>query len=409
MSRFSRVAEGIYREDDSGHLYERPWVHGRRTWRRLASITIKTARAEISARRADHGRAKLDLAEDPYAPKTATSVGQILDAYVAAGCPDARRQQREGRQLDQEKWRCNNLMKWWANRPASVTAKDVDAYAEQRMRSSARHAGRAAEMEISTLRSAFRHAARTLLVRANQFDSIPTHTYHSKNVRHARDCAPADADELHRLADFLFDTQVSEVLAWQLLLEGLTGCRTSEVLRLRLDATNRRPGHIEPGANGQKCLWIERSKRGVNNFILITPVMEELLVAMLHWRDTRHPGSLWFLPGRAGDGPVTPLALCRALGRVTKALRLPTRTSHGLRAFYVTTRRGQGISDAQIAAEIGDQTGASIIATTYGAVPPNWRADKEPSWLPSSGPAAWAVWTPPANVTPICSPLRIPL
>jgi hypothetical protein len=60
-----------------------------------------------------------------------------------------------------------------------------------------------------------------------------------------------------------------------------------------------------------------------------------------------------------------------------------------MRAYYVTARRSQGISDAQIAAEIGDSTGASIISSTYGAVPPNWRGGGKIGWLPANGPAAW--------------------
>ena len=50
------------------------------------------------------------------------------------------------------------------------------------------------------------------------------------------------------------------------------------------------------------------------------------------------------------------------------------------------------ISDAQIAAEIGDASGASIIASTYGAVPPNWKGSTQKlTWTPTKGAPAWEV------------------
>jgi hypothetical protein len=52
-------------------------------------------------------------------------------------------------------------------------------------------------------------------------------------------------------------------------------------------------------------------------------------------------------------------------------------------AFYVTARRSQAIPDAQVAAGIGDKSGATIIETTHGAIPPNWQGRGEPlDWLP---------------------------
>lgn len=68
------------------------------------------------------------------------------------------------------------------------------------------------------------------------------------------------------------------------------------------------------------------------------------------------------------------------------------RTSHDLRAFYVTVRRSQGIPDAQIAAEIGDRMGAAIIASTYGAIPPNWRGGPQIDFLPTKQEKAWSRW-----------------
>ncbi len=68
------------------------------------------------------------------------------------------------------------------------------------------------------------------------------------------------------------------------------------------------------------------------------------------------------------------------------------RHSHGCRAFYVLVRRSEFIADGQIAAEIGDASGAPIIIKHYGPLPPNWRDSKEGkvTWLPNNGIPAWA-------------------
>ena len=60
-------------------------------------------------------------------------------------------------------------------------------------------------------------------------------------------------------------------------------------------------------------------------------------------------------------------------------------------------RRSQGASDGQIAAEIGDTTGAAIIASTYGAIPPNWRGRAGMTFEPTTIPAAWTRWLPQSH------------
>jgi len=74
-------------------------------------------------------------------------------------------------------------------------------------------------------------------------------------------------------------------------------------------------------------------------------------------------------------------------------LVLPHVTAHGLRSFYVTKRRSDGIADAQIAAEIGDNN-VEMISQTYGDRPPNWTGGQKLSFLPSEGLPAWRRWAP---------------
>ena len=52
----------------------------------------------------------------------------------------------------------------------------------------------------------------------------------------------------------------SQSLAFQMLFEAHTGCRTSEVLAMRLDAKEGQSGYIEWAAG---TIRINRAKRGV--------------------------------------------------------------------------------------------------------------------------------------------------
>jgi integrase len=199
-----------------------------------------------------------------------------------------------------------------------------------------------------------------------------------------------DAAELHTVAAHLLDNPRSEALGWQLLLEALTGCRTGEVLRLRWDARHRQ----EPGFIEGEWLWLARSKGGVNPFAAIHPALRDCLEAMKRWRAAgRWRNNPFFVPSfRHSSKPASALGLTHRLRLAGPRLVGRHLTSHGLRSFYVTVRRSQGTADAQIAAEIGDKTGAAIIVSTYGSVPPNWQGQAGLDWIPKAGSPAWGPW-----------------
>jgi integrase len=108
------------------------------------------------------------------------------------------------------------------------------------------------------------------------------------------------------------------------------------------------------------------------------------------WHAENHPNNPdWFPHRDSKTRPAETSAMTQQLRRAAKALGTPARTSHGLRAYYVTVRRSQGIPDGQIAAEIGDRTGASIIASTYGEIPPSWQGGAGMSWTVPGNPVPW--------------------
>jgi integrase len=245
-------------------------------------------------------------------------------------------------------------------------------------------------MELDTLACLFTWALRNNQIETNPMDSRPNF-YQTKKIRHCRENMPKDGNELHDLARHFFSNSYSEALGWQLLLEAMTGCRTSEILCLRFDAKDNTAGFFDG-----RLLWLHRCKSGINPASFIHPALEATLRALQQWRVMRGlTNNPYFIPSRyeRPGNSVGPHSLTQGLNRRQKRTGGPKRTSHGLRAFYVAVRRSQGISDAQIAAEIGDVTGAAIIASTYGPPPPNWmNPDAKPlSWMPDAGEPAWAV------------------
>lgn len=243
---------------------------------------------------------------------------------------------------------------------------------------------RAVDMELNTLKNVFKFAVRSGWLKHNPLDFRRTAYCLSGDVRHCRDCAPKDANELHSHAIYFFEDPQSEVYGWQLLFEALTGCRTSEALALRMDAKNE----SEPGFIANGVLWLARAKGGSNNFFSVHEALSAWLCAFHRWHQARFPASPWWFPGSGGQKLDT--------GRLSKALRRSAkmicagapRTSHGLRSYYVTVRRSQGASDGQITIELGQRTGPSIINRVYGEATP-----RKLAWLPEAPMRpAWEMW-----------------
>lgn len=378
---YTAIADGIYRDSRTGNFYWRPkQPNGKRTFRKLNAATLSLARIRYR-----EAHTKQDNGETLAVRRT---VGEILTAYKDAGCPDRKRKKRIGDQLYQEEKRVEQLLKWWDRAAVSLISQRVlDSYADYRMKNCKGHGGRAVDIEINTLRNALRHAVRSQLIIENPLSSpIETFARSGKEVRHCRDCAPSSGDELHSIAAYFFETKKSEVLGWLTLFQALTGCRISELTALRLDARHQKePGYISDGV-----LWLARRKGGVNNFFTITPELRDCLDHFKQWHITRHPGSPMFFPSPYDrNQSVDECALTRGLARAAAKLGVSHRTSHGLRSFYVTVRRGQGAHDGIIALEIGQRTGGKEILKVYGDALP-----VKLSWLPGDGKEpVWKNWS----------------
>jgi integrase len=386
-------------------FWERPFVDGRQTQRKLKSTTLRNAQLECGKNRSDQALAKIGRAVDPYDRKRVTTVGELLEFYEASGCPQRNEKPRTGKQLADEKRSVGHLNRHLGKLPwTKLNLEDLRIYHSKRIgeieaAGAARGPGhRSVEIEERALSAAFRWAVRNERktgVSANPVAHDRSSHCPTETVRHCRDVMPANADELHALARALFESPRSEVLAWQLLFEAMIGQRTAEILKLRVDAA----AAYEAGYIGSGHLYLHRSRtsKGTFPYVDVHAALRDCIAAHRNWHQERFPESSWYFPSPCGAGAeaVRPDALTHALRRVTEAMKVPHRTSHGLRSYYVNVLRSQGKSDAEIALRIGHKTGGKLIVQVYGEILPY-----KLTWLPEDGEPAWSIWTPGRKAGP---------
>lgn len=385
MKVWSKVAPCIYRHNPTGALYERSGAGGK-IFCRLVSHKVSDAREELIEVRARRGRIErgIDRAPDDKNDQTVT---KVIGSYLAADCPDRNNAARITKTQSEEKRRCKILLGFFSREKVRDLGSDLcSAFADWRMRRVKKGCSgrKTIDDELITLGNAleFSGHSRSMIRDRRKY-------YQSSKARKSRDCAPDGGDELHDIVAKIFQWEKRRaVLGWQALFEAFTGCRTSEVICWRMDTQSRgEPGFIE----NNKWLWLHRAKKGVNPWVSLDGRTEllELIKAHHEWHQTYVGDSKWWFPSAIGKGDshVSPFALTHKLGAMHSCGDIRKKiTSHGMRAFYVLVRRSQGVSDGQIAAEIGDRT-VSLIETTYGAVPDNWRGGNQVSFMPSGRPA----------------------
>lgn len=383
------LGDGIYRNTSNNRLYERIKVNGSRTWRALETTNLADARKVRTVRQSGRVLAKAGIQRSPDMPPLCLTFGEVLDLWESAGCPSRDNEPKTGHGLKVGQAKAKALHKWWG--PLAVESLRpllVDQYiAQRKVKTTRLNTGMTVQKEIAALSNALDCATRRERLTGNPMRTWPKFkTYKVREAEHCRDRMPASADVLHAVARDFFADPRSQSTGWQMLIESMTGMRTNEVIRLRLDAKPGEAGFIEGD-----CLHIARSKKGVNPFIRIHAALHQLLSAFEAWRKTVAPENPHWLPGKCGVGHVHRNTLTKALATSCTKLGLPMFTSHGLRAFYVTTRRSEMVPDAVIAAEIGDKTGAAIIVSTYGGLPPNWAEASagKTGWLPKKSSPAW--------------------
>jgi integrase len=378
---WENVERGLYRDKRTGQYYERIRSGGN-TWLALDTTKLVEARERLDARRAVRSARKLGIkVRDPDKP--VVTVSATLDRFEHDGCPNKSGHPRQD--LTQPKSALPFLKKFFGELPVdNLTQKTLDDYHDWRVKQTARSAGhRTTDLDLQILSVAISWAKRKDMVKTNPIESHQRYT-DPRTVRHAKDVAPTDMAEVHKMAREYFQRPNSQVLGWQLLFAAMTGQRTEELLALRSDAAAEDPGWITK--DGQS-LYVRRVKNPTreNPCVFIHKDLKRLLKAHAKWKTKRYPTCGWYFPGRDGENVLSDGALAKSL----KKREGKQVTPHGLRALYVRIRRSNGIQDSQIAWEINHTSGVSTLEGIYGGVPPHWMTGKGPklAWIPSA--PAW--------------------
>lgn len=361
-------------------------LHGRRSWRTLKAQTVAAALKESVNVHWTAGTARF---------------GATAALYVKSGCPTNHTKFKPAPDhfRDEESARCTRLVRYFGSRKLdTIELASLMEYAKFRTRGQPAGRGtRAVDKETQTLSNVLNFAVfitRSIAVNPIRSNRPRFHTIKKR----ARERMPESADAIHALANHFFGRVRTECHGWHCYLAMFTGCRTSELLRLRLDATDGQPGYVQRDftpadisplyASTVALLHLERSKAGINPWALVGPEFSAMLECFRRWHQQRFPENAFYLPSPYG-GAMGEKQFGRALEAACAELEMPPVTPHGFRAYYATKRLRDQIPPAFVAAELGDKT-VSLISTTYAETPGRGRL----SWLPSEGLPAWLRWQP---------------
>jgi integrase len=268
--------------------------------------------------------------------------------------------------VQNEKAALNPVRRYFGDRAAAaLKLADCDAYRDWRnaggykitrtrkdgeqVTIETRGGDRGVDLELTTLSNALTLAVRRGELKANPLTGRTAYTV-AEDVRHCREVAPTP-EGLAAITGWLQqrgEMAVADLVAFL----AYSGLRIGEALPLPWATVNL----------GEGLINVKREKRGVNPWVAITPELETLLRDM----QGRATNGLMFPRPQDPSKPRARRPVNLRIAAACKALGLPHVTPHGLRSFYVTQARQSGLTDAEIAMLIGDKTGPSLIASTYG-------------------------------------------
>lgn len=363
-----RLGPSLYRK--GGVIYARVRVKGKRTWRSTETNDPREARKWLKKWRNDGW-----LLANGIEPKGVVlqrkrvTVREVIEAYVKAGCPTRKMQAKAPVTIRIELALTRPLLTYFGEIPAAaLTLGDCDKYLEWRtsggyvanfhlrgkpQTKSTRGGKRVVDLELVVLSNALNLATRRATITANPLVGRSRYTSASE-VRHCREVAPSP-DGLGKI-DSWFRARGEDQVADILCFLAYSGLRIGEALAVEWESVDW----------PSRLLHVKREKRGITPWVPILPEMEMLLQSM-----RKRATSFLLFPSYADPTrPMDPSAIRHRLKAACETLGLGHATPHGLRSYFVTRAREAGLSDAEIAALIGDKSGPSIIAHTYGDVRP---------------------------------------
>ena len=389
------IGGGAYEErldgKATGRFAERP--RGK-TWRLLRGVNTRREAIKASVNR------------DPRT--VGSKFAALAERYLAAGCPDSNNEPRHAEYCANEKRNLTHLIgyfgAWPMDRPSHADWPEYKRFRTAPM-PDGRSGFRAVDKDHQTISNVYQFAVVNRFYPHNPFAGRYKHYQRPELIKTARTRAPQSADQIHAVARELLGKVETESVGWVTLFAMFTGCRVSELLRLRMSAAHRAPDQFDPGYVFTRAgdddgtlprhflMLGRRSKRGINPQIVIGTEFMDMIRAHQNWHRQRHPKSEWYFPRMHGKLPVDRWVTARQIARIAGELGYHRITPHGFRSFYNTKRRSEGISDEQIAFEMGDKT-VNLVQNKYAAAPDSWIGGHKLGWLPLNGTPAWSNWTP---------------
>jgi integrase len=362
---FERLGPCLYWKGDI--IVARLRINGKPTWRSTGTNNPTEARAWLKKWKSEAFMLKSGLEpKGVVLHRARVTVGELIDAYVSNGMRTRKGRPKRVSTINGEHGCLRPVRKYFAHRQAaSVSLSDADKYRDwrtsggyfsgsdaQKAKQKRMRAGtRSVDLELTVLGNVFHLAVRRGLLKANPLVGKGRYGV-AEDVRHCREVAPTPAG-LKQIEHWL-RLRKEHGSADVICFLAYSGLRINEALPLEWESVDW----------GQKIVNVTRQKRGITPWVPLLPELESLLKAMQN-----RSKSTWLFPSPFDPSKIRDAAAVRRrLTAACQALGLSHVTPHGLRSYFVTQARASGLSDAEIAMLIGDRTGPSIIAHTYGDI-----------------------------------------
>jgi integrase len=368
---FERLGESLYRKGGVGVIYARVRVNGKLTWRSTGTETPADARKWLAKWHKDDWLLKNGIeVKGVLLQRQRVTVQEIVDAYLKAGCPTRTMHSKSAYTVRNEKYCLRPVLAYFGAVPAaSLTLGDCDKYLDWRTSGEyvasftvrgklqtmqTRGGKRAVDLELTVLSNVFNLAVRRNVLTTNPLSGRGRYSLASE-IRHCREVAPTP-EGLKQIESYL-RSRSEQAIADLVCFLAYSGLRIGEALPLTWGAVNW----------GEQILHVKREKRGITPWV---PILNEMATLLKEMKQ-RATGDLLFPSPFDSSKPRDASAIRHRITAACKKLDLGHVTLHGLRSYFVTQARQSGLTDAEIAALIGDKTGPAIIATTYGDLRPD--------------------------------------
>jgi len=276
---FQRLGNGLWRR--GGRIYLRVRVNGRPTWKSTGTNDPTEARKWLKKWRTEEW-----MAEHGFEPKGVVlhrqrvTVGELIDAYVKAGCPTRKMQAKSPCTVQGELHFLRPVRAFFGNKAAAtLTLDDCDKYLAWRtsggyvaeyslhgkpQEQETRGGSRAVDLELTVLCNALNLAVRRTILSSNPLTGRGRYTKASE-VRHCREVAPTP--EGLRQIEYWLRGRDEQAVADVVCFLAYSGLRIGEALPLDWECVDW----------DKKLVHVHREKRGIMPWVPILREMEGLL------------------------------------------------------------------------------------------------------------------------------------